>query len=163
MPNPAPSTNTTNPTDEIDDRPIDTELVNRCFEGQSATLNRGGMSTYPGDARIANEISAVGSVEGVFISDNSIIIDNVINDRQPDDDSCRVDKRFLGQGTFVAWSSVQLLRDFNNRDSKCNTDIYGVYNNRVPTETFIYRPDLVRNLPAWMRRSAVYYQERVGG
>ena len=51
------------------------------------------------------------------------------------------------------------MRDFNPRDTACQGDAYGVYNNRVPIETFIYRPDLVRNTPFWMKRSSVFYQE----
>ena len=55
-----------------------------------------------------------------------------------------------------------LLRDFINREGGCQNDLYGVYNSRVPTETFIYRPDLVRNTPDWMKRRTFYYQEVTG-
>jgi len=149
--------------------PIDTDLATRCWEGQSATLNGNypPQSSYWSGGQVnADKVSAYGNVEGIFVADGSLIIDNVINDvryNQDDIRVCRADKRFLAQGTFITWGNVQLLRDFNNRDAYCQSDIYGLYNNRVPTETFIYRPDLVRHLPDWMRRSSVYYQERTGG
>ena len=73
------------------------------------------------------------------------------------------DRRFIGQGIFAVWRQSLLLRDFNNRDRGCQDDTFGVFSNRVPTETFIYRPDLVRNIPFWMRDAVVHYEDITGG
>ena len=135
------------------------EELTRCWEGQSATI--GGQ--YPQNDKIkADQISAVGNVEGIFVIDGSLTVEGYAIGSNTSG-VCQVDKRFVGQGSFIAWDSVILARDFNPRDTACQGDAYGVYNNRVPAETFIYRPDLVRNTPNWMKRSSVYYQEVTGG
>ena len=60
-----------------------------------------------------------------------------------------VDKRFIGEGTFVGWTDVEMLRDFNDED------INGAY----PTETFVYRPDFIKYTPEKMKRSQMIWQE----
>jgi len=59
---------------------------------------------------------------------------------------------------MIVWGNARLERDFSNRERQCQDNSYGVYNNRVPVENFIYRPDLVRNIPDWMRatQSMIY-------
>lgn len=143
--------------------PTSSELIKKCWEGQSATI----LGKYPdnkekdvkNDQTTADKVSAIGAIEGVFVADGDLVIGTY-----PSKDMlCRVDKRFIGQGSFVSWSNVKLLRSFTPRNAGCQNDVYGVYNNRVPIETFIYRPDLVRNTPSWMKRSFVTYTEITGG
>jgi len=50
---------------------------------------------------------------------------------------------------FVGLSEVSLNRDFNSGD---DNDLY-------PTETFIYRPDFIKNTPEKMKRSQMLRQE----
>jgi len=116
--------------------------------------------------------SAVGSVEGFFLANGNLAIlrfedltsCNASNpDPSLDMTGVFTDKRFIGQGIFAAWGTSNFLRDFNQRDRGCQDDTHGVYNNRVPTDTFIYRPDIVRNLPFWMRRASVIYRDITGG
>lgn len=140
--------------------PTSSTLIKQCWEGQSATIR----GVYPkNNEALSNRTSAVGAAEGIFVADGNIVVQNYGNQPSGDGDFCRVDKRFIGQGSFVSWGTVKMLRDFSPREANCQNDEYGVYNSRVPTETFIYRPDLVRNTPDWMKRSSTIYREITGG
>jgi hypothetical protein len=110
-----------------------------------------------------------GSVQGVFIADGQIIIEsNVVSPRGTGGSleavgslncphNARIpDKKFVGEGTFVGWSGVYLRRDFDDRCSFTRA-----WNNRHPTESFHYRPDLLINSPQWMWQSLRLRQETV--
>jgi len=161
--------------------------LSACWEGQSANLpglfsvQEGGENDpdffnssmgIGGLARNYQHRSAVGSVEGFFLANGNFSIlrfedltsCNASNpDPALDMTGVFTDKRFIGQGIFAAWGTSNFLRDFNQRDRGCQDDTHGVFNNRVPTDTFIYRPDIVRNIPFWMRRSHVIYRDITGG
>ena len=80
-----------------------------------------------------------GNVEGIFIADGTLTV--ATNDA--------MDLRFIGEGTFVGWSDVALLRSYND----------GADNDLYPAETFIYRPDFVKNTPEKMKRPQMLWQE----
>ena len=87
----------------------------------------------------------------------------------------RADKRFIGHGSFITWGGTVFDRDFNyytdNYITQCQAYIQELdkaqgnggidpiglveasYNNRAPIDSFVYRADLVRNTPAWMKVS----------
>jgi hypothetical protein len=105
-----------------------------------------------------------GTIQGVFFADGKIIInrnpngliDRVgsqicgsINSRLPD-------KKFVGEGTFVGWSGIELHRDFNDHCSFTQS-----WNARSPAESFVYRPDFLLNVPDWMRRPVRLRQETI--
>ena len=148
-----------------------------CWEGQTATLNPNFYTSGLNSPDIADGVnrsinhqgiptyqfrSAVGSVEGFFLADGDIVVQ-----RFERGEACNPinlsDRRFIGQGIFAVWGTSNFLRDFNQRDRGCQDDTHGVFANRVPTETFVYRPDLVRNLPFWMRRVGTTYTDITGG
>lgn len=58
------------------------------------------------------------------------------------------DLKFVGEGTFVGWSGVQLERAY--ADPAQNDD---------PTELFRFRPDFVQNVPPRMTRPLYSWQE----
>jgi len=63
------------------------------------------------------------------------------------------DKRFIGAGTFVGWSGVTLSRDFDDGGAR------KAENNTKPVDTFVFRPDLLMNVPDKMARSSYIWQE----
>jgi hypothetical protein len=79
------------------------------------------------------------TVEGVFIADRIIVQGGLAGG----------DLKFVGQGTFVGWTSVTLGREYN--DPFTNDD--------YPTEVFQFRPDFVQNVPARMTRPLYSWQE----
>jgi hypothetical protein len=79
------------------------------------------------------------NVEGVYIADRIIIQGGLAGG----------DKRFVGAGTFVGWTSVTLGRVFNDPAT----------NDTASTELFIFRPDLVQNVPERMTRPLYSWQE----
>ncbi|MBI4035093.1 MAG: hypothetical protein HY381_01695 [Candidatus Chisholmbacteria bacterium] len=56
-------------------------------------------------------------------------------------------KLILG-GTWVGWQGVNLKRDFK-------TD----RNETEPAEVFRYRPDLIANVPLYMKRASLVWEE----
>ena len=66
--------------------------------------------------------SNVTQVEGVYMAD-------ALNIASTGDEN--TEQQFVGEGTFVGWSSVSLNRD------------RGTTNNTAPSELFIFRPDFV--------------------
>jgi hypothetical protein len=84
-----------------------------------------------------NLSDTVGNIEGVYVADGSIIISS----------NGEVDKRFVGEGTFVGWTNVNLMRNFNSEEA----------NGAYPTETFVYRPDFVRCTPEKMKHPQVIW------
>ena len=85
--------------------------------------------------------SNVTQVEGVYIADtiNIASTGDVLSEQQ-----------FVGEGTFVGWSGVQLNRD------------RGTGNNAAPAELFIFRPDFVINAFDGVRIPEIRWQEIPG-
>ncbi len=79
------------------------------------------------------------TVEGVFIADQIIVQGGLSGG----------DLKFVGQGTFVGWTSVTLGREYNDPFS----------NDSYPTEVFQFRPDFVQNVPTRMTRPLYSWQE----
>ncbi|MCL2110634.1 hypothetical protein FWH30_03610, partial [Microgenomates group bacterium] len=124
----------------------------QCWEGHSATV-----AGYSRPSNVATQNSAAGVTEGIFIVDGNL---DIKSRESGVNCAAETDKRYIHQGSMVVWGHAEMKRDFSNRERGCVDDAFGIYNNRVPAETFIYRPDLVVNIPSWMRRNTVYmYQE----
>jgi hypothetical protein len=91
-------------------------------------------------------LNTTANIEGVYIVNGVIEV-------QSRGVASGGDDRFIGEGTFVGWSGVNLNRDFDDglgRDSE-NLD--------KPTEQFIYRPDFMVNLPSILRSSPRIWQQ----
>jgi len=86
------------------------------------------------------------NVEGVYIVNGVIEVQSRGVDRGGDD-------RFIGAGTFVGWSGVNLNRDF---DDGMGRDLENL---DKPTEQFIYRPDFMINLPDVLKSSPTLWQQ----
>ena len=99
-----------------------------------------------------------GIIQGVFLADGSIVVQSNVMSSIPTrldwvgSKQCPIgvvpDKKFVGEGTFVGWSGIELQRDFDDRCSFTKA-----WNSRQPTEVFNYRPDFLKNAPEWMWRS----------
>lgn len=115
--------------------------------GELITVEEGGFLAFivSGDINIADSIghstltNTSGNIEGVYIADGTITIMS----------NGSTDKRFIGEGTFVGWTDVEMLRDFGDE----------MNNQQFPTETFVYRPDFVRYTPEKMKRPQMIWQE----
>jgi hypothetical protein len=86
-----------------------------------------------------NQSDTDDNIEGVYVANSSIVISS----------NREMHKRFIGEGTFVGWTNVSLMRNYNSEET----------NGAYPTETFIYRPDFVKCTPEKMKRSQMIWQE----
>jgi len=59
------------------------------------------------------------------------------------------DTQFVGEGSFIGWSSISLSRDQT-----------GILNNSQPAEMFVFRPDLIINAPAPMMQSKYQWRQQ---
>lgn len=93
-----------------------------------AVIARGSLTFDPG----------VSQAQGWFVAEN---INVPCKDTTPSDGTCDKDGelQFLGEGSFVGWSNINLSRD------------RGLTNNQAPSEKFTYRPDFLLNAPAPMK------------
>jgi hypothetical protein len=66
------------------------------------------------------------------------------------------DVAFLGQGAFIGWSSVSLERDLGGTGGTL-----GQGNRLEPGEKFVYRPDIVFNLPTQTKKPFYTWREKV--
>jgi hypothetical protein len=80
------------------------------------------------------------NLEGLFVADGTLTIETT--------GDTATEQRFVGAGTYVGWSGVELDRDVGLPTS-----------NTVPSEQFIFRPDLLRYAPARMLRPLYLWQE----
>lgn len=80
--------------------------------------------------------SAVMNAEGWFVAENISI---PCHDGDSDGVCDKDDVQFVGEGSFVGWTRVSLRRDMYTE------------NNTTPSEKFVYRPDLVLNVPTPMK------------
>lgn len=97
---------------------------------------------------VGNENSAdtTPNLEGIFVADGNLTTES----RGP----VNGDERFIGEGTFVSWSQVNLDRNLSGDDSVTEDENQG-----VPAETFIFRPDFIKNIPAGLTRPHSIWQE----
>ncbi|MBU1885570.1 hypothetical protein KKE34_03075, partial [Patescibacteria group bacterium] len=130
---------------------IDGNLIIDDFStvGELITVAEGGFLAFivSGDINITESVgysvltNTAGNIEGIYIADGvlSVATNGV------------ADKRFVGEGTFVGWEDVSILRDYDV--------VLGVNNESYPAETFIYRPDFMKNTPEKMKRAQMLWQE----
>jgi hypothetical protein len=83
------------------------------------------------------------NIEGVFIANGRIILQSAGSD----------DKKFVGAGSFVGWSGVDLKRTFEKGQ------LGRIRNNTTPVETFIYRPDFLLNTPELLKSTEMVWRE----
>jgi hypothetical protein len=82
-------------------------------------------------------------VEGVFVADGTIWAQSY---------QTSPDRKFIGAGTFVGWTGVDLQRSFASASSNS-------LNNLAPTETFVFRPDFLANTPTVMKAAQFNIRE----
>lgn len=88
-------------------------------------------------------------LEGVFIADGTLTIAS---------SGIYPDHKFIGAGTFVGWSGVNLDRQVE--DPSDDTDNANrVLNNNQAIDNFIYRADLLANWPDELKSSIVNWRE----
>jgi hypothetical protein len=85
----------------------------------------------------------IANVEGVFVTDGIFTVEGVTG---------VTDKKFIGAGTFVGWSGVDLQRSFAD-GTLPNLD------NNAPAESFIFRPDFIINAPRSIKSSQQTWRE----
>ena len=102
----------------------------------SATVGYNNIATNPTTANIAN-------VEGIFVADGVFTIAG---------NPGTIDKKFIGAGTFVGWTGVELQRNFDDGTNPTNNDT-------AATETFIFRPDLLLNAPKAIKSAQMTWRE----
>ncbi len=85
--------------------------------------------------------SAVTSIEGLYVSDGDFVTTT----------NGAVDVQLNVEGSVVAWGDVTL-----NRDMVAN-------NSNSPSESFVYRPDLIVNMPDNMKTFVMQWSEVVPG
>ncbi len=91
------------------------------------------------------------NVEGLYVADNSIVIEANPN-------ANIADKKFIGAGTFVAWDQdgsggIQLNRNYADSGDGA------LENHTNPTEMFLFRPDMLINIPVELQSTDVLWQE----
>lgn len=92
---------------------------------------------------ITPNTSLQANLEGIFVADGSLRILSRGSD----------DRKFVGAGSFIGWSGAELNRTFDN-------GALGRFRNTTtPTETFIFRPDLVVNTPDVLKFTDLIWQE----
>lgn len=88
------------------------------------------------------------NLEGVYIADGTITTASRGSAAGGDD-------RFVGAGSFIGWTGVNLERDFSS-----DADTSRLLNSQTtPSELFIYRPDFVKNIPEAMMSPRYIWQE----
>jgi len=94
----------------------------------------------------SNFTDTTANLEGVYIADGSLTIASRGQAAGGDD-------RFVGEGVFVGWSGVNLNRDYSDGSNR------SLENNDKPIELFVYRPDLLVNMPDIMLVPIRIWQE----
>lgn len=85
-------------------------------------------------------------VEGVFIASDTLVV-------KSKGGSTPGDYKFVGAGTFVGWTGVDLERTFDNGATRKSL------HNNSPTELFIYRPDFMSNAPVFLNKAQMRWKE----
>ncbi len=107
-----------------------------------------GYELNPSIPTVPSVTNANSNLEGVFVANDSLTIQSktAIGEVPPD-------KKFIGAGTFVGWTAVNLNRTFNDGS------IGAVLNNNQAIENFFYRPDLLANWPTKLKASISNWRE----
>jgi len=108
-----------------------TFLVNGDLDiSNSIAVADGGFVSFfvTGDIEIDNSVN---NIEGIYIADGII-------------DTGTADTQLVAEGTYVGWTGVTMGRDLS-----------GVGNNTSPAELFIYRRDLIENMPGYLNRAII--------
>jgi hypothetical protein len=92
--------------------------------------------------------SSATNLEGVYIADGSITIRRL-------GAANGGDKRFVGAGSFIGWGGVKLQRNFASDSDATRVE----NNNTIPAESFVFRPDYVKNIPEKMTSTQYVWQE----
>ncbi|MDQ5951775.1 MAG: hypothetical protein QG639_1056, partial [Patescibacteria group bacterium] len=113
--------------------------------GSTTTFVASGTITIAGNVGNSNLDSLAPNLSGIFIA-NQIII-------QDDGDPNVEDKRFVGEGSFIAWSNLTtaflMQRHFDDFE----------INKATPSEAFVARPDFVISLPEVLRDTDITWKE----
>ena len=88
------------------------------------------------------------NLEGMYVANGHIIVQSV-------GAAAGGDKTFVGAGTFAGWSGVSLERDY----ASASDPLRNQENNTKAVERFIFRPDLVKNVPERMAQPRLVWQE----
>ncbi len=100
------------------------------------------------------------SLHGIFMAGDELRIRGL--DNGPPD--TQTDNQFVGRGSFIGLTNVDLDRDFSGRlnpgspESPSNPD-FRYLNNNNPAELFIFDPQLVRLTPEFIKRPLLTYEE----
>ncbi len=121
---------------------------------QLITVEKGGFLAFivSGDIIITPNVgnsditSTTPNIEGVYITNGNINIGSR-------GEAAGGDYTFVGSGTFVGWSGINLSRDYSDGGGR------KAENNDKPVELFIYRPDFVENIPEEMKKTNYVWQE----
>lgn len=90
-------------------------------------------------------------IQGLYVADRININAKPANDIFNRDSAC--DKKLIMAGTFVSWQNDILLnRNFKGCSGEPGSTNYHNYNKDNPGVTVLYRPDLLINMPAWMKQ-----------
>jgi hypothetical protein len=107
-----------------------------------------GHAVFPTTPTVPVTSVANSNLEGVFIADGTLTIGSRfdLGETVPD-------RKFIGAGTFVGWTNVNLDRTFDDGD------LGPLLNNNQAIENFIYRPDLLANWPTKLKASLSNWRE----
>jgi hypothetical protein len=109
---------------------------------QDITVDSGGFLAFIVNGGVTVEAS-VTSIQGIYLMDEIFSTQTL----DPVDDA-----QLVTEGMVVAWGGVSL-----------NRYLGGLTNRTVPAEQFVYRPDLLVNMPAKLKSFALTWQEVVPG
>lgn len=107
-----------------------------------------GYELNPSVPTVPSVTNANSNLEGVFVANGSLTVQSktAIGEVPPD-------KKFIGAGTFVGWTAVNLNRTFDD-------GAFGpILNNNQAIENFFYRPDLLANWPTKLKASVSNWRE----
>lgn len=86
------------------------------------------------------------NLEGVYLADGALTIES-------DNNNTTQDLQFIGAGSFISWTNVTLKRQFADSGSGA------LQNNTSPAEFFIFRPDLIKNVPTVLKDTKTIWRE----
>lgn len=93
-----------------------------------------GYSIDPAAPTIPAVTNATANIVGVFVADNILTVNAFEATDIPD-------RKFIGSGTFVGWTNIDLARDFDDGDQG------STLSSMQAVENFIFRPDFMANFP----------------
>lgn len=128
----------------ISDPTTATQLTSVAEGGFLAFIVSGNITV---DETVGNETltNTTPNLEGIFVADGLLSVESR--------GAGLGDERFIGEGSFISWTRVALDRDFDDGGSGATE------NQDKPTEAFTFRPDFVKNTPAFLTRPHSLWQE----